>query len=146
MKKLLTLFICLSLIGLNACSSDDDDNGGGETGVTLKARVQYSTDANGVDTKPDVGAKVYLFYDFDYKNANGYTYQYGGKFVKNGSTIEADQSATIGSDGNATIDARYINRRLTVVADSKHFEGRYTPYYYSNFKENEIFAIIFKPE
>lgn len=146
MKKLLTLFMCLALVGLSSCSSDDDDNDGGGTGVTLKTRVQYSTDTNGVDTKPDAGAKVYLFFDFDYKNPNGYTYQVGGKYVKNGISINADQSATIDNDGNAVINAKYTNRPLTVVVDSKHFTGRYSEYYYSNLTENEIYAVIFKPE
>lgn len=147
MKKLLTLFMCLALVGLSSCSSDDDnDNGGGtNTGVTLKTRVQYSTDANGVDTKPDAGANVYLFFDFDSKNPNGYVYQVGGKYVKNGVTISPDQTATIDKDGNATINAKFTNRPLTIVIDSKHFSGRYVEYHYPNFKENEIYAIIFKP-
>lgn len=146
MKKLFTLFMCLALVGLSSCSDDDENGDGSSTGVTLKARVQYSTDANGVDTKPDAGAKVYLFFDFDHKNPNGYIYQVGGKYVKDGVTINAEQTATIDSDGNATINAKYTNRPLTVVVDSKHFSGRYSEYFYSNFKVNEIYAIIFKPE
>lgn len=145
MEKLLTLFMCLALVGLSSCSSDDD-NYDGSTGATLKARVQYSTDANGVDTKPDAGAMVYLFFDFDHKNPHGYIYQVGGKYVKDGVTINADQTATIDNNGNTTINARYTNRPLTVVVDSKYFTGRYSEYFYSNLKENETFATIFKPE
>ncbi len=65
--------MCFALVGLYSCGSDDDDdNGGGDSGITIKARVLYSTDADGVNTSPDAGAKVYVFYDLDFNNANGY--------------------------------------------------------------------------
>ena len=51
--------MCFALVGLYSCGSDDDDdNGGGDSGITIKARVLYSTDADGVNTSPDAGAKV----------------------------------------------------------------------------------------
>ena len=147
MKKLLTLFMCIALVGLYSCSNDDDNDnngGGGNSAITIKARVLYSTDANGVDTKPDAGAKVYVFYDLDFNNANGYTYQVGGKYVNDGKTITADQMATIGSDGNAVIEQKFSSRKITVVVDSKHYEGQYAEKYYPSFNENIILSNIFK--
>lgn len=147
MKKLLTLFMCFALVGLYSCSSDDDDNGDGNgTGITVKARVLYSTDANGIDTKPDAGAKVYLHYDFNYKNANGYEYQGNGKYKKGDLVLEPAQTATVDSEGNAVIEQKFKNRELTVVVESKHYAGRYSETYYETFNENIISSTNFRPE
>ncbi len=145
MKKLLTLFMCFALVGLYSCGSDDDDdNGGGDSGITIKARVLYSTDADGVNTSPDAGAKVYVFYDLDFNNANVYVYQVGGKYVNDGKTLTPDQTATIGTDGNAVIEQKFKNRKITVVIDSKHYQGQYSELYYPNFNENIVLSNIFK--
>lgn len=50
MKKILTLFMCLSLVGLYSCSSDDDNDGGdtGATKVKLTAVFKYTKDGQTV--------------------------------------------------------------------------------------------------
>ncbi|MBF0576615.1 hypothetical protein [Dysgonomonas sp. GY617] len=149
MRKILTLFLCLSVLGLYSCSSDDDnDNNGGGTGLTVKARVLYETaDAVGV-THPDAGAKVYLHYDFDFKNANGYTYQGNGNYAKGTTSItiiEPAQTATIDKDGNVVIDQKFKDRKLTIVIESKYYQGKYTELYYPMFNENIILSNIFRP-
>jgi hypothetical protein len=146
MKKLLTLFMCFALVGLYSCSSDDDNDNGTNTGLTLKVRSLYSDDANSTESKPDTGAKVYLFFDFDKNTPNGYTYQLGGKYVKDKVTMSPDQTGVTDADGYATINTEFKNRPLTVVVESKHYEGQYIETYYKNFNESEILALLFKPK
>jgi hypothetical protein len=145
MKKILTLLV-LTLIGFSSCGDDDNNDNSSGTGIILKVHATYSTDANGIETHPDAGAKVYLFFDFNHKNTNGYSYQAGGKYVKGSEILTPDQTATIASDGYVTINAKFRDRPLTVVVDSKHYEGRYSEVFYEKFKENEVFACIFKPQ
>ena len=71
MKKLLTLFMCLALVGLSSCSSDDDDNGGGGTGkVKLTATFKYMKDGAAVASPLTI---MYL-YDTKNEDTSGWVY------------------------------------------------------------------------
>lgn len=146
MKKLLTLFMCLALVGLSSCSSDDDDNDGG-TGdkLTLTVTALYKKAGDNVTTYPDAGAKVYLFYDLN-GTSSDYTYITGGKYKKGESTINADQSATTGNDGKVKINAEFKNKPLSVVVESAKYSGQYQVKYINNFFESEFVDIAFIPE
>lgn len=147
MKNLLSLFICLSLVTFYSCG-DDDNEKGNENEITLNARIQYSTDNDGINTQPDTGAKVFIFYDFDCNNPNGFIYQGNGKYIKDGDMKNYDQVATIDTDGNLTIKRTYNNKTFTVVSDSKHYTGQFKERYYDDsfFNEDVSFSYIFKPQ
>lgn len=146
MKKLLSILMCVSLLSFSfySCSDDDDNGGDGNGNVKLKVRTLYSTDADGIHTSFDTGAKVYVFYGFDFNNANGYTYQIGGKYVKGSDVLNPDQTATIGTDGNAVIEQKFKDRKITVVIDSKHYQGQYREAYFEMFNEDIDISHIFK--
>lgn len=140
--------MCFALVGLSSCSSDDDDNGGGgETGdkLTLTVTAMYRQAGDNVTTYPDAGSKTYLFYDLNGKSSN-YTYIIGGKYKTGDSTINADQSATIGNDGKVKINAEFKNRPLSVVVESAKYTGQYQVKYINNFFESEFVDIAFDPK
>ena len=70
MKKLLTLFMCLALVGLSSCSSDDDDNGGGTGKVKLTATFKYMKDGVAVASPLTI---MYL-YDTKNEDTSGWVY------------------------------------------------------------------------
>lgn len=71
MKKLLTLFMCLALVGLSSCSSDDDDNDGGGTGkVKLTATFKYMKDGAAVVSP------LTTMYIYDTKNEDTSAWEY----------------------------------------------------------------------
>lgn len=70
MKKLFTLLMCLTLVGLSSCSSDDDENGG--TGkVKLTASFKYMKDGAAVASPLTI---MYL-YDTKNEDTSGWVYE-----------------------------------------------------------------------
>lgn len=147
MKKILTLLLCFSLVGLYSCSKDDDNDGGdgGNTGVMVNVLARYEKADTGSEGFNDSGAKVYLFFDFDCKNPNGFVYQKGGKYVKGDVIYSADQTATTGNDGKASINAKYTNRPLTVVVESKYYNSYFDEIFITKLTESTSVSSIFRP-
>lgn len=70
MKKLLTLFMCLALVGLSSCSSDDDDNGDDTGKVKLTASFKYMKDGAAVVSP----LTTMYIYDTKSENTSGWEY------------------------------------------------------------------------
>lgn len=140
MKKVFTIMMCLAVAGLWSCGSKSDDGG-----IVLKAHAQYSTDIDGINTVPDEGAKVYLYYDVDYRT-DGYKYKLGGTYTVGNNTLSADQTGVAGADGYVTLPQKFPNRKLTVVVESAHYPGQYTEHFYPIFNEYIIVPDIFSPK
>lgn len=70
MKKLLTLFMCLALVGLSSCSSDDDDNDGNAGKVKLTASFKYMKDGAAVVSP----LTTMYIYDTKSENTSGWEY------------------------------------------------------------------------
>ncbi|WP_108821064.1 hypothetical protein [Dysgonomonas sp. Marseille-P4361] len=145
MKKLLTLFMCLALVGLYSCSDDEDNGGGTGDKLTLTVTSLYKEAGDNVTTYPDKGSKVYLFFDVN-GTSNDYNYEVGGKYKKGESKINADQSATTGTDGKVKINAEFKNKPLTVVVESAKYPGQYYEKYISDFFESEFVDVAFSPQ
>lgn len=137
--------MCIALVGLYSCSSDDDGDDNGGDGTTLTVRARYEKAETPGEGLNDAGAKVYLFYDFDFKTA-GYTYQIGGKYKKDNTELPAEQNGTTGTDGTVKLSAKFKNRPLTVVVESKYYEGRFDQIFIDNFNESQTVASLFRPE
>lgn len=123
MKKLLSLFMCLALVGLYSCSDDDDNNDGINDAdkIEISATIQCKSD-NG-DYVPDAGATLYLFKNFsDYVN---YEYTDGTYVHKtSGEVIKATQKAIANNQGVASLKAD-PDQKCLVVWESAKYKGKY---------------------
>jgi hypothetical protein len=75
---------------------------------------------------PDVGSKVYVYYGICNKALWGYTNNWNGSITdkETGNTIQADQEATIGHNGDALLIPIYLDQMFTLVIESNHYPGR----------------------
>lgn len=145
MKKILTLFMCLALVGLYSCSDDDDEGGNGNNGKNIRVTARYEKSDTGAETYPDTGAKVYFFYDLT--PTSEYTYELGGNYITpRGDKLPADQSATIGKDGIANVEAKFTNRPVTVIIESAFYSERYSQSHIGKVEGGETVSAVFRPE
>lgn len=73
MKKILTLFMCLALVGLYSCSSDDDNDDTGATKVKLTASFKYTKDGQ------IVASPLTIMYLYDTKNEDTSGWEYNAE-------------------------------------------------------------------
>lgn len=137
MKKILTLFMCLSLVGLYSCSSDDDNDNSNKQILQILTREQSQS-----GVYPYNGAYVYLFMDIDNRN-NEYS------FIKGGTLKKGDQAITytkiaITKDGKANIEYNFGNRPFTVIVARGVEMASYKTFYYEKFDNNTPIDILYK--
>ena len=129
MKKVLFLFVSLTVL-FASCSSSDDDNDEGNSSVKVKARAMYSTTNSTSDGKPDAGAKVYVFNGAIYKDTEA-QYKGAGKYYipSTNKTISSNMVVTIGSDSYVDFDVPNANQDYSFVTESAYYSNRYDETY-----------------
>ena len=85
----------------------------------------FYKEESGSNKYPDFGSKVYVYYGI-YDHLWDYIYNWNGSITnkETGSTIYADQQATIDYNGDAVLIPKYIDRLFTIVVESNHYPGR----------------------
>lgn len=73
MKKILTLLICLSIVGLYSCSSDDDKDGMDISKVKLTASYKYTKN------EQIVSSPLTIMYLYDTKNEDTSGWEYNAE-------------------------------------------------------------------
>ncbi len=131
MKKVLFLFVSLTVLFASCSSSDDDnDNDGGNSSVKVKARAMYSTTNSTSDGKPDAGSKVYIFNGAIYKDTEA-QYKGAGRYYipSTNKTVSANKVVVIGSDSYVDFDVPNANQDYSFVTESAYYSSRYNETY-----------------
>lgn len=118
MKKILTLFMCLALVGLYSCSDDDDEGGNGSAKeVKLNVNVKYN---NVSENLPDEGSMVYFFENFD-RNASDGKWEYvgEGKYKRDGKEQLFYTRGKADANGDVTLTVK-ANQYSTIVIEPKN--------------------------
>ena len=121
MKKLLSLFICLSALFMYSCSSDDDDNDGKELPNNLiNYTIKYQDDQ--YDEHADKGTKIYIFSGLTLSDVKEYKGA-GVVVLQDDKTKSYTKTVTTGNDGKATITGLEVSQNYIQYIESAGLSG-----------------------
>lgn len=146
MKKNTWIFFLLILM---ACSKDNQTD---PDTYNIETHVFYQLDSPIEQNYPDVGAKVFVYYDklvYDFMN---YSYEGEGIFIKKDSIyngdpmIKPDQTAVVDGLGNSIITPQYTDKEFLVVVESNIYSPQLQSTDFPSAKGPIKHTLIFKPQ
>jgi len=106
----------------------------------------YETIDNPNIKNPDVGAKVFFYYEICKEDFVDFVYSDDGIFIKNDYTIEPDEQYTIGEKGKVSFIPKNMDVRATIVIESNYYKGNIAMTSFSSTKNGAGFSKVFRPE
>ena len=142
MKRLFFLLIVIASL-LTSCSNDARVGLEPENEIpTIEIHVVYTINYN--DRIPDVGSKVYLYYDINVAaDLTRYSYEGDGVFIKGENIVHPDSMSVIDEKGDAILFLKHTDKEFTILTESCYHYPRkifsYHPYYREKIVELQIF-------
>jgi len=138
MKKIISILV-FSIAVFTSCYDDADDQ---EPKVNIFAF--YETIDNPGVKKPDVGAKVFFYYQLGKEDFTDLIYSGDGIFIKDDYIIKPDEQYTIGEKGEVSFIPQDMEVRATIVIESNYYKGNIAMTSFSFTKNGVGFSKVFK--
>jgi len=140
MKKIISVLL-FSVVIFTSCYDDPEES---EPKVNVFAF--YETIDNPEIKKPDVGAKVFFYYEFSKERFTDLIYSGDGVFIKDDYTIKPDEQYTISEKGEVSFIPQNMDVKATIVIESNFYKGNIAMTSFSSTKNGVGFSKVFRAE
>lgn len=142
-KILFGIFFMSMLVCCNKENNCDTDKPLDNDGKQFSVEAYFNFPENQNKKYPDVGAKVYIYYDIPTSVFLDTDYLGNGIYDKRGKIIEPDDSYTI--DGDGRMDIEYLNYKkdITIIVESNKMKPVNSYHQYSSINPPTKIVVVF---
>ncbi len=117
MRKILFLPLILLML---SCGEDAKEI----IASNITVEAYYTTIENPNKLIPDVGARVFVYYDFYSLELAEYTFRADGSLANGDSIIAPNQKAVVDANGKVILTPLYYNKKFIILVESSYYQGR----------------------